>query len=66
MSAWGWSILVSALVDFVLGGGAVLTGFMVAKGTVMMPSGAAWVFAGVTGLMAAAKDVQSKMSAPKP
>lgn len=62
MSPWTLSILLSALIAFVNTAGACLTGFMVANQALTMPTAAAWVFAGVTGLIGAAKDVQSKMS----
>ena len=66
MSPWGWSILISAFVDFIIVGGSCLTGFMVAYETMTLPTPAGWTFAVVTGLIGAAKDVQSKVSGPKP
>lgn len=66
MSAWGWSILISAVVDFIIVGGSCLTGYMVAYQTMTMPTPAILVFAVITGLIGAAKDVQSKISGPRP
>lgn len=62
--SWGTRVWVSAVIAFVMGGGAFLTGVMLGKEALVLPSAAGWVLAVVTGAIAAAKDLQSKISEP--
>ena len=55
-----WVILViSAVTDFLISGGGVLTGAMVANGAVTWPTPAVWLFATIIGLVAAGKEMRA-------
>src|SRR5882724_8748585 len=54
-------LLVEAVTDFIITGGAVLTGYMTAHGAIVMPSGAAIVLTVIAGLVGAANQVRGRM-----
>jgi len=54
-------LIVEALTDFVITGGAVLTGYMTANGAVVMPSRAAILLTIVGGLIGAANQVRGRL-----
>jgi hypothetical protein len=58
-----WAIVVSIISDFIISaGGCVLTGMTAAAQTI--PSTATLIFAGVTGLVQAARGVQKLLATP--
>lgn len=54
-------LAIEALVDFIITGGGTLTGYMLANGAVVMPSGAALLAATIFGLIGAANQVKARM-----
>ena len=54
-------LIVEAVVDFIVTGGAVLTGYMTANGAVVMPSRGAIVLTIIGGLVGAANQVRGRL-----
>jgi hypothetical protein len=54
-------LLVEAVTDFIVTGGAVLTGYMTANGAVVVPSRAAIILTVVGGLVGAANQVRGPL-----
>jgi hypothetical protein len=55
------SLIVEALVDFVITGGSALVGYMTASGQLTMPTTPAVIVAVITGLIGAANQVRGVM-----
>jgi hypothetical protein len=55
---------VSALSDFIISAGGCLTTAMVATGSAAMPTTPVWVFAVVTGLVAACRGLRALLTPP--
>jgi hypothetical protein len=55
------SLVIEALVDFVITGGSALVGYMTANGQLTMPSTPAVIVAVITGLIGAANQVRGVM-----
>ena len=53
------TLCVSFISDFVVSGGGALMAVMVVNDTAQLPTKAAWIVAGVTGLIAGARRVQA-------
>jgi len=54
-------LLLEGVVDFIITGGAALTGYMTANGGVVMPSKGGWILTLVAGLVGAANQVRGRM-----
>ncbi len=65
MSQLTFTVIVSFLTDFVISAGGALTTAMVATGVADMPTIPVWIFAAITGLIAASRRVQALL-APSP
>ncbi len=60
MTAPAWLlILISSITDFVIVSGSTVLGAMLATGNTGIPPKSVWILAGLSGLIAAAKEVRS-------
>jgi hypothetical protein len=65
MNAPAWLIiLISALTDLLIVSGSTLIGAMLATGEATLPTLAVWLVSGLSGLVAAGKEVRSSLKLP--
>lgn len=63
MNLW-ISLVISGVTDFIISAGGCVTTAMVATGSTAMPSTATWIFAVITGAVAASRRLQALLQVP--